>query len=92
MNRHDSLNRIKTLLSRFVAEVELSGAMYLQDINSVSEDILIQLFSEIFGHSDLKNLNWSDGVNYPAIDLGDQNSSIAYQITSTSDSSKIKKL
>ena len=91
MNRHDSLNKIKTFLARFVAEVELSGAMYLQDINSVSEDILIQLFSEIFGHSDLKNLNWSEKANYPAIDLGDHNSRIAYQITSTSDSQKLKK-
>lgn len=91
MNKLVSLNRIRTLLSRFVAEVELSGAMYLNDINSVSEDILIQLFSEIFGHSDLKNLNWSEKANYPAIDLGDYNSRIAYQITSTSDSSKLKK-
>ena len=91
MNRHDSLNRIKTLLSRFVTEVDLSGAMDLQDINSVSEDVLIELLSEIFGHSDLKNLNWSERVNYPAIDLGDYNLRIAYQITSTSDSQKLKK-
>ncbi len=91
MNRLVSLNRIKTLLSRFVTEVELSGAMYLQDINSVSEDFLIQLLSVIFEHSDLKNLNWSEKANYPAIDLGDYNSRIAYQITSTPDSQKLKK-
>ncbi len=91
MNRLVSLNRINELMSLFVYQVEHAGSMYLNDINRVSEDILIQLFSEIFGHSDLKNLNWSEKANYPSIDLGDYKSRIAYQITSTSDSQKLKK-
>ena len=77
-------------MSRFVTEVKSSNAMEMRDINPTSENVLIPLFSEIYGHSDLKNLNISEGSNFPAIDLGDEKTRTAYQITSESDSQKIK--
>ena len=40
--------------------------MDMLDINRVSEDVLIPLLSEIYDHSDLKNLNVSEGSNFPA--------------------------
>ena len=60
------------------------------DINVESEHLLRKLLSEIYGHTDLINLNISEGVNFPAIDLGDDEARIAYQITSTSSIRKIK--
>ncbi len=90
MNLQESKNRICKLMSRFVTEVNISNKMGMTDINQISEDVLIPLFSEIYGHSDLKNLNISEGSNFPAIDLGDEKRRIAYQITAESNSQKIK--
>ena len=77
-------------MSRFVVEVKGASAMNMLDINSISEDILIPLFSVIFGYTDLENLNRTERVNFPAIDLGDKKTKTAYQITSDPRSQKIK--
>ena len=90
MNLKKCRDKINEMMSRFVAQVEGSIAMDMLDINRVSEDVLIPLFSEVYGHTGLKNLNVSEGSNFPAIDLGDEKARTAYQITSTSDSGKIK--
>ncbi len=90
MRTQDTLNRINALMSRFVVEVKGASAMNMLDINSISEDILIPLFTAIFGYTDLENLNRTEKVNFPAIDLGDKKTKTAYQITSDPRSQKIK--
>jgi hypothetical protein len=82
-------NRIKELMARFIAQVECSAAMSHTDINRVSETVLIPLFKEIYGFKSLKNLNSSEGSNYPGIDLADEDARVAFQVTSTPDSDKI---
>ena len=90
MNLQKSQDRINELMSRFVAQVKGAKAMRRTDINRVSEDVLIPLFAEVYGHTDLRNLNVSEGPNFPAIDLGDEKTRTAYQITSRFRSEKIK--
>ena len=90
MNLKKSQDRINELMSIFVTQVRGATAMSKTDINSVSENVLIPLFSEIYGHSDLRNLNVSESPNFPGIDLADEKTRTAYQITSTSGSKKIK--
>ncbi len=90
MKLQKSQDRINELMSRFVAQVKGAKAMRRTDINRVSEDVLIPLFAEVYGHTDLKNLNVSEGPNFPAIDLGDDEARTAYQITSTPNIQKIK--
>ena len=90
MNLEESQGRIRKLMLRFLDEIKIATAMGKRDINCVSENVLIQLFSEIYGHTDLKNLNVSEGTNFPAIDLGDKKTRTAYQITSTPKSQKVK--
>ena len=90
MNLKKSQDRINELMSRFVTQVKAAGAMSRTDINHVSEDVLLPLFREIYGYTGLENLNKSEGPNFPAIDLGDKETGIAYQITSKVDSQKIK--
>ena len=90
MNRQNTLNRINELMARFVSEIKGASAMNLLDINKLSEDVLIPLFTEIYDHEELKNLNLSEGKNQPAIDLGDKVTKTAYQITSTKTGTKIK--
>jgi DNA replication protein DnaC len=91
MNLQEVQEKIRKLMSRFVTEIKAARAMNRTDINLVSEDVLIPLFSKIYGHTDLKNLNVSEGLNSSAIDLGDEETRTAYQITSTPTSQKVKK-
>jgi len=90
MNLEKSKDRIKELMTRFVTEINVASAMGSTDINRTSENVLIPLLSEIYGHTELKNLNVSEGSNSPGIDLGDKKAKTAYQITSRRDSEKIK--
>ncbi|NJN92491.1 MAG: SMEK domain-containing protein [Leptolyngbyaceae cyanobacterium SL_5_14] len=83
-------NRINELLSIFVAQVKGATAMGRTDINKVAETVLIPLFKEVYGYAELKNLNLVEGSNYPAVDLGDEKARVAIQVTSTSDSDKVK--
>lgn len=83
-------NRINELMSVFVAQVKGATAMGQTDINRVSETVLIPLFAEVYGYKNLKNLNYTEGPNYPGIDLGDEVARVAFQITSTANNEKVK--
>ena len=48
------------------------------------------LFRELFGLTQLRNLNYEEKQNYPGIDLADDQARIAVQVTSTSSLGKIK--
>ena len=89
MNQLNSINRISTLLSRFVAEVKGLNTINQYGINYLSETVLIPIFKEIFGLQNLINLN-SESKNFPGIDIGDKSGKIAFQITSISDKEKVK--
>ncbi len=88
MNRARSINRINELFARFVAEVKVANANSLYDINIHSENILIPLLNLIYDLS-LDNAN-SIKKNYPAVDLVDEKNRVAFQITATANSEKIK--
>jgi tetratricopeptide (TPR) repeat protein len=90
MNLNEIQERINKLLSFFVAEVKGATAMGRADINRVSEVVLIPLLSKVFGYPGLINLNQTEKVNHPAIDLGDPVARVAFQVTSTSNSTKVK--
>jgi hypothetical protein len=89
MKTLSSHNRIRELMSMFVAQVEGASVTGMTDINKVAETVLIPLFKEVYGLKNLKNLN-TDAANFPAIDLGDEKARVAIQVTSTSDIDKVK--
>lgn len=91
MNLNEIQGRINWLLSFFVTEVKGATAMGRADINHVSEVVLVPLLSKVFGYPNLANLNQTEKVNYPAVDLGDPVARVAFQVTSTSNSTKVKK-
>lgn len=84
-----SLDRITHLMSFFVCLIEAYTAEGKTDINKDAETILIPLLGEVYGYTQLINLN-SEHENYPGIDLGDETAKVAFQITSTSDTKKVK--
>jgi hypothetical protein len=90
MNLLSWRNRIQELMSRFVVQVQSATAMHQTDINKVAENILIPIFSEVYGYQHLENLNYVEGENYPSVDLGDDLARVSIQVTSTPTSEKIK--
>jgi len=90
MNLEQSQKRIRELMSRFVYQVESATAMGQTDINKVAETILTPLIAEIYGYKNLKNLNFTEGSNFPSIDLGDETARVAFQITATPGIEKVK--
>ena len=90
MRQQEYENRISELLARFYAEVKIHSAITRTDLFKVSESCLKPILSLIFNLNNLQNLNVSEHVNFPAIDLGDKDAKIAFQITAESNLSKIK--
>lgn len=78
-------------MSLFVTEIKSATAMGSTEPNRVAETILVPILAEVYGYQDLKDLNSEERRNYPGIDLGDEKARVAFQITSTTDSEKIKK-
>jgi len=89
MNQLTSINRIATLLSRFVVEVKTLNAINQYGINFLAENVLIPIFKEVYGFKNLENLN-NQNNNIEGIDLGDSKAGVAYQITSSTDNEKVK--
>ncbi|NEQ23354.1 MAG: SMEK domain-containing protein, partial [Microcoleus sp. SIO2G3] len=90
MNLEQTLQRIRYLMSLFVTEVKTATAMQQTDINKVSENVLIPILAEVYGYKNLKNLNFTEGSNFPSVDLGDETARVAFQITATPGIKKVK--
>ncbi|MEG4585187.1 SMEK domain-containing protein [Microcoleus sp. MOSTC5] len=90
MNLERSQQRIRVLMSRFVEQVRSATAMQKTDINKLAQTILIPLLAEVYGYQNLKDLDFTEGSNYPSVDLGDETARVAFQITSTRGIEKVK--
>ncbi|WP_445310735.1 SMEK domain-containing protein, partial [Microcoleus vaginatus] len=64
--------------------------MQKTDINKLAQTILIPLLAEVYGYQNLKDLDFTEGSNYPSVDLGDETARVAFQITSTRGIEKVK--
>ena len=60
------------------------------DENVVSEMILLPILSQLYQCPNLRNLNEVERLNYPGIDLADDQARVAFQITATPNSAKVK--
>jgi SMEK domain len=78
------------LLSWFVSEVEANSAMSHADISDASATFLLELFRELFDLPTLRNLN-AEKANFPGIDLGDDATGKAFQITADGSLKKVVK-
>lgn len=82
------ITEIIIFLTRWMAEIELSNALTYYDVNKVSEGTIMKLLNLVFDYN-LLNLN-EIKVNFPGIDLGDEEKGIAIQVTSQKTAKKIK--
>lgn len=88
MGMKEKNERIKKLIARWVIEVEANNAENFFDINKVGEDIAQLLLNKVY-NLNLQNLN-DVQKNFPAVDLGDDQNGIAFQVTSRYDAAKIR--
>ena len=87
--REKALKRIAELGAWYLRLIEGVNDLDLYDINVISEDFFVELFQEVYDYRDLKNLN-SESANYPGIDLGDESTGVAVQITTNKRGQKVK--
>jgi len=86
----DLLNEFRETMAALSAEVEASSAMQLYDIHKVSENLILGVFRELLSLRGLRNLNAAEKVNFPGIDLLDDQSRVAIQVTATASLGKVK--
>ncbi|UCH95024.1 MAG: SMEK domain-containing protein, partial [Candidatus Aminicenantes bacterium] len=85
MKMNDDFSRLEALVSQWVCEASIHTKSGSTDKNKYSEYIAAELLNAAFSYH-LKVL----GKNHPAVDLGDQEKGIAFQITSRTDADKIR--
>lgn len=90
MSRKEYIDKCVELLVRLRYLIETYSGAGLYDINIISEDFFKHFLNLLYVYN-LKNINITEQTNFPAIDLGDKQQKVAIQITSTSDSTKVKK-
>ena len=91
MKHIELLSEFNTAISNLSVQVEASTAGGLFDINKVSENLVLGLLRELYGWKGLQNLNSAEKMNFPGIDLADEQARVAIQVTSTSSLDKVKK-
>lgn len=87
MKSQDELIKITNLLGTWLGKLRLDKSLSLFDSSKFSENIALKLLNEVFNLK-LENLN-HEYYNFPAIDLGDKASGVAFQITTHEGSRKI---
>jgi len=89
MNAEDEIKEISRLISQWITEIAIHGYNSLFDINKLSEGLSAELLNLVYGYN-LVNLN-DTTKNAVGLDLGDATNKVAFQVTSRTDSFKIKK-
>ena len=79
---------IKKKLIELYSEVKVDNEQGLFDINKMVEDVYMHILNDVYGW-ELQNANLLK-ENFPAIDLLDEDNSIVIQVTSTTDTTKLK--
>ena len=79
---------IKKKLIELRSEVEIDNEIGHFDINKIVEDVYMHILNDVYDW-DLKNANLLK-ENFPAIDLIDEKNMIVIQVTSTTDTSKLR--
>jgi hypothetical protein len=84
--RLEEVDRLFSILAHYI---EYQNSKGLFDINKYCEDFFCELLNKVYDMN-LKNLNLIK-VNFPAVDLGDYEKEVCFQVTSSSGKGKIEK-
>ena len=89
IQREDMLDQIQDSLAILKNRIKISTALGRTDMNKAAEDFYCGLLNIILGGFHLKNLNLLQ-MDFPAIDLADEEHRLCVQVTSTNDRKKIE--
>ncbi len=88
MNQQDHINRVTELLSWWGMKIKANNALSFTDINHIAEGLAAKLLNLTYNYR-LQKLELHT-PNHAAIDLGGDRSDIAFQVTATVTTQKIK--
>ena len=80
MKRQQQLNKLIKSFSILAYEVSLANNLNLQDINIHMEDLFVTILNSLYKNKTFRNINNNEN-NASAIDLGDSDYELAYQVT-----------
>ncbi len=83
-----AFNYIKNQLTYIRTKVDIDNQLGLYDINKLSEDIFMHILNDVYDLN-LKNANLIQ-ENFPAIDLVDDTKKVVVQVTSTTNTTKLR--
>ena len=89
IQREDMLDQIQDSLAILKNRIKISTVLGRTDMNKAAEDFYCGLLNIILGGFHLKNLNLLQ-MDFPAIDLADEEHRLCVQVTSTNDKKKIE--
>lgn len=90
MKHVEVINQFREELTSLSREVDSAVAMGHLDINKICEDVFCGIFKELYDFKNLRNLNSKEKLNFPGIDLADDDARVAIQVTSDKSLEKIK--
>jgi hypothetical protein len=90
MKLESLLLEARTHVTSYKLGTQAAIDMGLTDRSAISETFCLELFREVFELPHLQDLN-AERSNAPGLDLGDETTGIAFQITSTPAAEKVKK-
>lgn len=91
LERIQRIDLIRKRFSEFDVFIQSSNKGGFYDINRHAEEISREILNATFGY-ELKNLNFSESINFPVIDLADDKNGICFQVTSNKTTSELKQL
>lgn len=90
MKQQELVNQARDLLSDISGKISISSKNGLLDINQISEGLVLRLLRIAWNLPTLRSLNAEEKKNFPGIDLADEKTRLAIQVTATPSAAKIK--
>ncbi len=88
-DRKQNIEKIRQKFSEFDVFIQSSNKSGYFDINRYAEDVSKEILNTVYGYN-LVNLNFTEGLNFPVIDLADEAQGICFQVTANKSSSDFK--
>ncbi len=88
MNRVEALEKISKALSSLMLQTRAENLAGFLSKNRLVEDLLLPVFQIVLNAPRLRNLN-QENVNFPYIDLADDRSRLAIQVTTERSAAKV---
>lgn len=91
MQLQETLNRIRDRLAYLSATVKGASALGQTDVHRLAETVVCPILKITLRLPALRNLNSTERVNFPGIDLGDASKGVGIQVTARADASKLRR-